>query len=370
MLGSGTLSCRNSSDRMTPASSDCTKAFGHTDFDLSRLDAEYPSICPVRGCEARPADVAFGAGTFPVCLVHGIQLRRSETFVYWNGAGEQRQARLRNFPIQPALAATIALESKAKAENHRLGYEMSEDALTWNVFVALAEAGALRAATCFLTGWDPGTEPQLYLWGERIDLSGRAPERFAPLDAVRRKLEKGIRRFLTEPDIMLVVDGRSLVCVEAKFGSGNPMAHDGKTDADEKPKDRSGLIGRYLQPAIQSTRIAINEQSIGSRLHSQLFRNLVFASEMAVQQDWHVVNLVSETQWRDRKDSQDYSYRNPTAEISAYLSAEHRQRFAFRTWEQLYRQVIAPVPALQTLQAYMKGRSAHYRPAFDLLSVG
>jgi hypothetical protein len=134
----------------------------------------------------------------------------------------RRLARLRNFLIQPRLAEAIALGSKAKAESHRLGYEMSEDALSWNVFVGLAEAGALRAATCFLTGVDPHAEPRLYLWGERVDLSGEAAERFAPLDTVRRKLEKGIRRFLTEPDIMLVVDGRSVVCVEAKFGSGNP----------------------------------------------------------------------------------------------------------------------------------------------------
>ena len=355
---------------MTPVSSDCTQAFGHTDFDPSRLDARYPSICPVSGCESRPTDVGFGKRTFPVCLTHGIQLRQSQTFVYWNGAGEERRARLRNFPIQPGLAAAIALESKAKAETHRLGYEMSEDALTWNVFVGLAKAGALRAATRFLAGTDPGSEPRLYLWGERIDLSGKAPERFEPLDAVRKNLEKGISRFLTEPDIILVVDGRTLVCVEAKFGSGNPLAHAAKTAEDEKPQDRSGLIQRYLRPASKKTRIAINEQSIGSGLHGQLFRNLVFASEMAGQQDWHVVNLVSETQWRDPKDSPNYSYRDPTAEIGAYLSDEDRQRFAFRTWEQLYRQVIAPVPELAAVQAYMQGKSAHFRPAFDLPPVG
>lgn len=349
--------------------SDCTQSFGHKDFDIGCLEAGYPAICPVLGCATPPTEVEFGKRTFAVCRVHGIQLRESETFVYWNGAGQERRARLRNFPIQPRLAEAIALGSKAKAESHRLGYEMSEDALTWNVFVGLAEAGALRAATTFLTGIDPGTEPRLYLWGERVDLSGKATERFAPLDTVRGKLEKGVHKFLTEPDIMLVVDARFLVCVEAKFGSGNPLAHSAETAADEKPQDRSGLIRRYLHPACERTQSAINEQSIGSSLHSQLFRNLVFAAEMAGEQDWHVVNLVSETQWRDAKDSSHHSHGDPTIDVGAFLSADNRHRFAFRTWEQLYRAVIAPVPELQTVQAYLQAKSAHFRPAFDLGTV-
>lgn len=354
---------------MDRPSSDCAQTFGHKDFDLRCLETGYPFICPVIGCSTQPTTIEFGKRTIVACLVHGIQLRRSETFVYWNGAGQERRARLRNFLIRPRLAETIALGSKAKAESHRLGFEMSEDALTWNVFVGLAQVGALRAATRFLTGVDPNAEPPLYLWGELVDVFGETTQRFAPLDTVRQKLEKGIRRFFTEPDIMLVVDGQCLVCVEAKFGSGNPMAHDVETPPDEKPKNRFGLIRRYLHQSGERTRRGIDEDSIGSRLHSQLFRNLIFAAEMAGEDNWHVVNLVSDTQWRAAKDSLDYSHRDPTGDVRAFLSAENRHRFTFRTWEELYRDVIAPVPELQTVRSYLQGKSAPFRQAFDLAAV-
>lgn len=129
------------------------------------------------------------------------------------------------------------------------------------------------------------------------------------------------------------------------------------------------MIRRYLHLAGEHTRSAIDEDSIGPGLHSQLFRNLVFSAEMARNQDWHVVNLVSETQWRNAKGAAEYSYRDPTADVGAYLSAENRHRFTFRTWEHFYRDVIAPVPELHTLQTYLQGKSAHFRPAFDLSKI-
>jgi hypothetical protein len=51
---------------------------------------------------------------------------------------------------------------------------------------------------------------------------------------------------VTEPDIMLVVPGELLICIEAKFGSGNPLAHPGQNAPGNKPTDLDGLIARYL----------------------------------------------------------------------------------------------------------------------------
>ena len=48
-----------------------------------------------------------------------------------------------------------------KVESHRLGYEMSEDALSWNVFVSLSVAGKLRQTAEFLTGRKLLAEPLL-----------------------------------------------------------------------------------------------------------------------------------------------------------------------------------------------------------------
>ena len=58
-----------------------------------------------------------------------------------------------------------------KAETWRLGNENSEDALSFNVFRSLQEAGALRQAARVLTGIECEDEPDLIVWGHRL---GRA----------------------------------------------------------------------------------------------------------------------------------------------------------------------------------------------------
>ena len=112
---------------------------------------------------------------------------------------------------------------------------MSEDALSWNVFVSLAEARRLREATKMLTGYDPGAEPVLYLWGERVDPSEGGRGRFLPFEQTRQRLESDIKRFKTEPDIMLVCDRQMVVCIEAKFGSGNTLAEEKDEASGHKP---------------------------------------------------------------------------------------------------------------------------------------
>jgi hypothetical protein len=86
-------------------------------------------------------------------------------------------------------------------------------------------ASKLKDAGEWLTGRSLSGEPELYLWGQRIDVKGRERGMYEPLRRVRAALESGIARFGTEPDIMLVVKGEMVICIEAKFGSGNPLAY-------------------------------------------------------------------------------------------------------------------------------------------------
>jgi hypothetical protein len=102
--------------------------------------------------------------TMPWCREHGIRIH-SDTFVYWNGPGRDEEARLRNFIIRHDLVRAVALPKGMKVEAHRLGYEMSEDALSWNVFESRATAGKPREATHFLTGRSIGSTPRLYSGG-------------------------------------------------------------------------------------------------------------------------------------------------------------------------------------------------------------
>jgi hypothetical protein len=345
----------------------------HGDFDVSRVGDTSVSQCPVRNCSASLIQLLYGKQhdrdgaprerTKPWCPEHGIRLH-SNTFVYRND-DNQEDARLRNFIVEKGLATKIPLKRGVKAEAHRLGYEMSEDALSWNVFVSLALLGRLKQAGEFLTGRSLSAEPTLYLWGNRIDPVGGEFGIYPPLKKAREYLEAGINGFGTEPDIMLVVKDEIVICIEAKFGSGNPLAHEGQVMVGEKPMSRAGLLARYLIAAEKTRRQGtIRPDQIGYRLHSQLFRNIVFASEMA-ETEWHVVNLVSRTQ-QNQQDSSRCSFADPTDDILGYLSPDSQSRFTYRTWEDLYSVVIKESPELAELGIYLRGKSAHYRPAFDL----
>ena len=152
--------------------SDCLRHFGWDDFDPARLGKKSDQ-CPVLGCSTVLLPVPYGDRnktdrTMPWCPEHGIRIH-SNTFVYWNGPGRDEEARLRNFIVRHDLVRAIALPKGMKVEAHRLGYEMSEDALSWNVFESLAMAGRLREATQFLTGRNISSAPRLYLWGRLID---------------------------------------------------------------------------------------------------------------------------------------------------------------------------------------------------------
>jgi len=353
-------------------SSDSSEYFGYESFRDFKSDPEmlrYPNACPIRSCITTPVLIPFGKSNKPFCSTHGIRLH-SNTFVYWNGDGrkEKNKARLRNFRIRPDLAEKIALNSVGKAETHRLGYENSEDALTWNVFVSLAEAKKLSLAVKFLTGFDVGAEPDLYLWGKLVDVTGtrNETELFQPLRDVRDLLEQGIRKFNTEPDVMLVLDGQLVICVEAKFTSGNTLAHEEEVEVGDKPKDRNGLLERYFDEAPEGTKRAIKRDKIGANLHSQLFRNIIFASAMAKGCKWHVANLVSQTQWNCGKKSKQNSFVNPEESIRSYLNQSFQNCFSFRTWEQLYRELVKDDAELDRLNTYFLTKSAHYRRAFEL----
>lgn len=350
------------------AASQCRDHFGYEDFDIKRVKPGYPQGCPIVGCATPLVRIPYGKRSARLfCPEHGVRLH-SDTFVYWNGPAKNARhvASRRNFPIRADLLSKIALDSNQKAETHRLGSEMSEDALSWNVFAALAEAHKLREVVSFLTDRSVEEEPSLYLWGQLVDVTGERQAHFEPLSAVRKSLENGIGKFKTEPDIMLVVDAELVICIEAKFGSGNPLARSSTVRLGDKPTDREGLLSRYLDGSSAPTRNIVDRQRIGDVFHSQLFRNVVFASEMANGRDWRVVNLSSRTQWESNKRSRYSSYEDPAEHVQSYLREDVRDRFTYRTWEDLHKSLIVRDSELKELDGYMRSKSAHFRRAFVL----
>jgi hypothetical protein len=336
------------------------------------LVAESSSVtkCPIVGCLTQMIEVPYRKTRLPYCVEHGLRLHRG-TFVYFNGHAKEdkRRARLRNFVFEPSYVARHVLDSPAKAETWRLGAEMSEDALSWNVFAALLKAGKLADVARHLTGRMIEGEPELYMWGCRVKLGAQEAPAFAPLCQLRNALEHDIGRFKTEPDILLVVPGQLVICVEAKFASGNTLAAEVLSAVGEKPNHVKGLIDRYLGPEGKwsgESRHVVRAQ-IGGRLHSQLFRNIVFAARMAEVQggDWHVVNLISSTQWAKRRSVRS-DFKDPTADVQSYLTAASRDHFTFRTWEGIYSELVKDGPNFDRLRDYLLSKSAHYHAAFAL----
>ena len=139
------------------------------------------------------------------CPNHGISMSAKPTYIYRDTE--------RNFIIGKDIP-----RSMSKVENWRLGFETSEDAVSWNVFVSLYALNGLAEAFEKLTGTIPIGEPELYLWGNRIDAECNP---WTSLDEVRAMLEEGLA-IPTEPDIILRVPEQAIVLIEAKFGSSNP----------------------------------------------------------------------------------------------------------------------------------------------------
>jgi hypothetical protein len=352
--------------------SDCSDSYTYHDFDVGR----FPQ-CPIKDCTNPLATAPYRKiYKLPYCVRHGIRIHKnSPTFVYFNGDREEDyiKARLRNFIFHKQYVEKHIFQSPAKAEKWRLGYENSEDAVSWNVFVGIMRAEALSHAMSWLAGRKIDGEPELYLWGSHIDLDSNSHDFYPPLCQARKSIEPDIRRFWTEPDVMLIVPEKFVMCIEVKFTSGNKLAQveKEKESAGQKPKSVKGIIERYFtQNTFWKDRSKyIQPKDINhNKFHGQLFRNIVFASGMAEKfdGDWQVVNLVSSTQWNKRASTMDTDYENPSDVVRCYLMDQYKQRFTFQTWEELFAHVIKGNDSLQDVAEYMKGKSAFFNQAFAL----
>ena len=249
----------------------------------------------------------------------------------------------RNFIIANQIPTGLS-----KVEKWRLGFETSEDALSWNVFVGLYALQGLTEAFEKLTGTCATDEPELYMWGNRI---GPDIGKWQGLLDVRKQLE-GDLNLPTEPDIMLRVPGQAVVLIEAKFGSPNSTL--------DKKVGRFGSAEKFLKryrckpgaAGVLNTKW-ISEQA-SDQILEQLCRNAIFAQWLASEGEQpFVVNLVT------RK------ARNEEQVFRQHLAGGGVQ-FHVRTWENL-----VGLQAIQTEQAsilysYLRNKTLNLLPAFDL----
>ena len=160
-----------------------------TYFDMRNLAWPKGKLggCPVDGCTANLERTDIQRDKMDYCPVHHIRIHaKSRTFVYYGGP----DATLRNILFERQYFKKHIIGNTAKAETHRIGHENSEDALTWNVFSRLARGGLLRKLLSKLSSLDVMCEPELYLWGLKINLDDlSSPSLFPPLVSARGVFE-------------------------------------------------------------------------------------------------------------------------------------------------------------------------------------
>jgi hypothetical protein len=290
--------------------------------------------CCIRGCrELLPRRHRGQEPSF--CPKHGISMSAKPTYIYRNPE--------RNFIIGKNIPTSIA-----KVEKWRLGFETSEDALSWNVFVGIYALRGLAEAFESLTGTVASGEPELYLWGNRIDADCTP---WPDLYEVRKKLEKGMA-IPTEPDIMLRVPGQAIVLIEAKFGSPNGRLA-GK-------KDRLGSVTDFLDRyrCKEGAADPLNRKWISGqedeRILEQLCRNVIFAHWLASGREQpFVINLVRREAANDEQ-------------LFLQHLAENEVRFHVRTWEDIFGLPLIQSEQASVLRRYLENKTLNLLPAFVL----
>jgi hypothetical protein len=306
--------------------------------------------CYVRGCRhflRRPRRRQPGE----LCPDHGIYCHYSSYGATYSYADVRR-----NIIASPDLFAKRIVGHPFKYESHRLGLENSEDALSWNVFRSLQEAGCLAQVAKLLVGEDHPEEPDLYLWGIRV-----SDDSFEPWDlliAARERFESNlpVERPLTEPDIALHLPGKYLVLIEAKFTSQNPYYESGpRKDSQSLTLDE--LLEIYWDPSLRI--LDYSKACAADRIHYRLWRNMVLAEWMAGRDSrdtipYHV-NLVRQS----HGDSDVLAFRPLT-------SSGRQDHIGVAYWEQVNQLPSFRSAIFTRLLSYLARKTASLRPAlFD-----
>jgi len=355
--------------------SDCTISFFRNNLERTRL---WRGKCPVKNCSTKieqfkiPFHKYKGVMRYlPFCPEHGLRIHKS-SFVYYNGPLQEDLlvATKRNLMFHGDYYVANFLRKGAKMESGRLCYESSEDALSYNVFTELlAKEESLPKLVSCLIGRNIKEGVDLYLWGGKIDLRIGKVSPYKPLLEVRNHLEHDIKIFATEPDIILVVPKKIVICIEAKFGSKNPVAKDVPDAEGQKPKGINEMMKRYCKNnKIINTQELFDFDHIPTLFYEQLFRNVVFAASMACLEgapEWYVVNLRNQHLMNLRKGKPESMpiMRN----MRSLLKEKFKKRISHITWEQIFEKVIKDDSRLTNLTWYLKNKSLSCNRAFNIM---
>lgn len=334
--------------------SDAPLPFGTPDLDPAIQVEPGPTRrvrCFVRGCQhvlRTPTRGDRGES----CPTHAIFCHHSAS----TGATYSYADARRNIIAAQDVFASRLVGHPFKYESHRLGLENSEDALTWNVFRSLQEAGRLHEVARWITGLDIDAEPLLFLWG--ICLTADSFQPWGLLIAARDRFEQNlpVLRPLTEPDITLFLPGRYLVLIEAKFTGPNPCYSDGpRKDAGSLTK--AELLDIYCDPQLRI--LDVDRARKADKVRYQLWRNLVFAEWMARAEN-RTTKAYHASLTRAGRENES------CAEFRRLIRPGFADRFTHIAWEDIYHLCEDDQRDLARLRRYMGAKTCHLQPAFRL----
>lgn len=225
-----------------------------------------------------------------------------------------------------------AAGARNSGEASRLGNETSEAALTWNVLRFLQEASRLGVLVQALTGEKPTTQPELGLWGHRIEL-GHSESWPA--------IEGG-------PDACLHVPGAGWVLIDTRFGGGTDTLADAQAVEAWLERYSAPAPGLFDEEALRRVRV--------KDLPHRTLETIAFADRLEeAGEQATVVALVRASESVDLE-----------RWVGRCLADTADMAFRRVTWEALYAALDPADDALTPLRDYLENKSYGLRPAFAL----
>jgi hypothetical protein len=179
---------------------------------------------------------------------------------------------------------------------------------------------------------------------------------YESLKTVRNDLERD-NKIPTEPDIMLIVPKKVLICIEAKLGSPNRPTEE---------KEKNEKITQYCSnnKIVNGSKDIFDFSNSQAVFYEQLFRNLVFAASMAKLdgiEEWYVASLRSQYLVEDKPESQ-----MVLPNVKKILKPKYQDRFIQLMWEELYEICVKNNERLYNLSWYLKNKSFKCGRAFNI----
>lgn len=306
--------------------------------------------CPVLGCHHNAEKAKSGDKLRQrrfLCKQHHIYISPS-TFAYENESDNI------------LWGYDILQEHKADKRESRIARNNSEDALTWNVFRFMENAGLLIP---WLSGfaYRPVRQAETMFWSYRREEHGA----WSLLDKARSTFGEAIGTG-SEPDL-IVYSASTLFFIEAKYGSGNnttPSAGTNRKQLVEKYRmGGQGWFSQVFKGGTDFGRVAYDEKSY--ELSRLWLLGTWIANELGA--DFRLLNLVC-----------DDEEKAIVERFGIHLAKDAGRKFVRTTWEGIYQAIVESDiqgEEVETIRRYFEEKTDGYKSgalqrAFNLRSTG